>query len=103
MPDPPISDHENEESEPESETHPEPERRRTPQQRARSETHRRRRARDRDPEDFNFVPQHANPGGNRNSPGQEDPNADENNENAAPNPPGAPHQGGKCRSAATRC
>jgi hypothetical protein len=60
MPDPPISDHENEESEPESETHPEPERRGTPQQRARSETPQRRRARDRDPEDFNFLPQHAN-------------------------------------------
>jgi hypothetical protein len=93
MPDPPVSDHENEESEPEPEPQPEQARRRTPQQRARSETPQRRWARDRDPEDFNFMPQHANPGGNRNDQGQEDPNAEDNNENAAPNPPVAPHQG----------
>ena len=77
MPDPPVSDHENEESEPEPEPQPEQARRRTPQQRPRSETPQRRRARDRDPEDFNFMPQHANPGGNRNDPGQEDPNVDD--------------------------
>ena len=93
MPDPPVSDHENEESEPEPEPQPEQARRRTPQQRPRSETPQRRRARDRDPEDFNFMPQHANPGGNRDDQGQGDPNAEDNNENAAHNPPVAPHQG----------
>jgi hypothetical protein len=66
IPDPPLSDHENEESEPESEQQPEPARRRTPHQRPRSETPQRRRARDRDPEDFDFLPQYVNPGGNRN-------------------------------------
>jgi hypothetical protein len=40
------------------------------------------------------MPQHANPGGNRNVPGQEEPNVDENNENADPNPPDAPQNQG---------
>ncbi len=88
MPDPPLSDHENEGSETEPE--PDPVRRRAPRQRPRSETPQRRRAREGDPEDFNFMPQHANPSGNRNVPGQEDPNVDNNNENAAPVPPDAP-------------
>jgi hypothetical protein len=87
MPDPPLSDHESEESG--SEPEPEPVRRRTPQQRVRSETPQRRRARERDPEDFNFMPQHVNPGGDQNVPAQEDPNADNNNENAVPGPPNA--------------
>ena len=94
MPEPPLSDHENEGSDTEQEPEPDPIRRRTPRQRPRSETPPRRRARERDPEDFNFMPQHANPGGNRNVPGQEEPNVDNNNENAAPVPPDAPQNQG---------
>jgi len=40
------------------------------------------------------MPQHANPGGNRNVPGQGEPNVGENNENADPNPPDAPQNQG---------
>jgi hypothetical protein len=94
MPEPPLSDHENEGSDTEQEPELDPIRRRTPRQRPRSETPPRRRARERDPEDFNFMPRHANPGGNRNVPGQEEPNVDNNNENADPVPPDAPQNQG---------
>jgi hypothetical protein len=40
-------------------------RRETPQQQRRAREDQRRRPQERDPEDFNFMPQHANPGGNQ--------------------------------------
>jgi hypothetical protein len=53
--------------------------RRTPQQQRRARSNQRRRPQEGEPEDFNFMPQHANPGGN-----QEEPNVS-NNENMDPN------------------
>ena len=64
----------------ESEEEPARGRRETPRQHGRARGGQRRRPQEREPEDFNFMPQHANPGGNQ------EPNAG-NNENMDPNPP----------------
>ena len=58
-------------------------RRETPQQQRRAREDQRRRPQERDPEDFNFMPQHANPGGNQ------EPD-EPNNENVDPNQPNPP-------------
>jgi hypothetical protein len=58
-------------------------RRETPQQQRRAREDQRRRPQERDPEDFNFMTQHANPGGNQ------EPD-EPNNENVDPNQPNPP-------------
>jgi hypothetical protein len=80
---PPEADPNNEESDSnnnESEEEPARASRETPRQHGRARGGQRRRPQEREPEDFNFMPQHANPGGNQ------EPNAG-NNENMDPNPP----------------
>lgn len=59
--------------------------RRTPQQQRRARSNQRRRPQEREPEDFNFMPQHANPGGNQNEPDAgNNENMDPNQQNQAP-------------------
>jgi hypothetical protein len=75
---PPVNDPDEDESDTEhNESDAAPARgRRTPQQQRRARSNPRRRPQEREPEDFNFMPQHANPGAN---PDQPNPPQDQQN------------------------